>query len=71
VIAYWIPSSSYDGRFRNRTQISDLATNFFMWGGIIIGTVGIVLGCVARGDLVFFQLSALSAQMEAHANPIL
>jgi hypothetical protein len=42
-----------------------------MWGGIIIGTVGIVLGCLARGDLVFFQLSGLSAQMEAHANPIL
>jgi hypothetical protein len=42
-----------------------------MWGGIIIGTVGIVLGCLARGDLVFYKLSALSAQMEAYANPIL
>jgi hypothetical protein len=28
VIAYWIPSSSYDGRFRNWTQISDLALTF-------------------------------------------
>jgi hypothetical protein len=55
VIAYWIPSSSYDGRFRNWTQISDLALTFFMWGGIIIGAVGIVLGCLARGDLVSFN----------------
>jgi len=29
-----------------------------MWGGIIIGTVGFLLGCLGRGDLVFFQLSA-------------